>query len=469
MVLVDAASPTSAVALPWYRGLSRYQWFVLLVCFMGWFFDTFDMQLFIIARAPAMAALVHQDVKSPAVSQLSGIATAVFMLGAATGGILFGILGDRWGRAKTLFTTVLVYSCFTGLSACSASWIDFSFYRFLTGMGVGGTFAAAVALISEIMPARSRPQALAMLQALAAIGNMAAALVTMLIKPSAPFLRRNRRLAPDFRRRHHPHTSGPPCRTRLSKNPKPGSRPKPPELNPPPSSAACANSSPTPAGVATYWWEWPSAWPESWASGASPSGSPNSSAPPSPPPSPKKKLDMYVSLAQLLFNFAAAVGTYLFGTLMTRIGRKPTFAIGFIAAIASIICVFGFMTTPAQVWWMAPLLGFCTLSLLGGYSVYFPELFPLRLRATGVGICYNTARYLSAFAPFTLGLLTSLLAAPASTERAAQKLSTLTFLSSLGGSDSPLRYAAIIVASVYLIGLIALPFAVETRGKPLPE
>jgi MFS family permease len=186
----------------------------------------------------------------------------------------------------------------------------------------------------------------------------------------------------------------------------------------------------------------------------------------------EKQLGLYVSYGMLLFNFAAAIGTYLFGLMMGWIGRKPTFALGFIAAIASIICVFGFMQTSAQVWWMAPLLGFCTLSLLGGYSVYFPELFPLRLRATGVGFCYNTARYVSALAPFATGMpgmLTGFLTAPAASERGKAGLSELTLLSSLGGMDRPISYAAIIVASAYLIGLLALPFAVETKGRPLPE
>jgi hypothetical protein len=84
-------------------------------------------------------------------------------------------------------------------------------------------------------------------------------------------------------------------------------------------------------------------------------------------------------------------------------------------------------------------------------------------------LCYNSARYIAAIAPFTLGMLTAMLAAPASTPRGMQHLADLTILSSLGSVDSPLRYAAIIVASVYFIGLLALPFAVETRGRPLPE
>jgi len=172
----------------------------------------------------------------------------------------------------------------------------------------------------------------------------------------------------------------------------------------------------------------------------------------------KSGADWYCSLAMLLFNGSAAVGTYLFAWLMGRVGRRPAFALMFVVAIATVFGVFGFMTQASQVWWMAPLLGLGTLTIFGGYSIYFPELFPTRLRATGVGFCYNTARYVAATAPFTLGLLTTVYIDwhP-------------TLLSSLGSIDSPFRYAAFTVAGVFVVGLLVLPFAPETKDKALPE
>ena len=97
------------------------------------------------------------------------------MIGWAIGGLVFGILGDRIGRAKTMMLTILLYSVFTGLSALSTGFWDFAFYRFLTGLGVGGEFAVGVSLVAEVMPDRARPMALGWLQALSAVGNMMAA------------------------------------------------------------------------------------------------------------------------------------------------------------------------------------------------------------------------------------------------------------------------------------------------------
>src|SRR6187402_3739140 len=85
----------------------------------------------------------------------SGQATAIFIVGWALGGLSFGILGDRIGRAKTMILTILLYSAFTGLSALSTGFLDFSFYRFLTGLGVGGQFAVGVSLVAEVMPDRA--------------------------------------------------------------------------------------------------------------------------------------------------------------------------------------------------------------------------------------------------------------------------------------------------------------------------
>ena len=95
------------------------------------------------------------------------------------GGLIFGVLGDKIGRVKTMAITILLYSLFTGLSAFSQSIWDFAAYRFLTGLGVGGEFAVGVSLVAEVMPDYARPFALAWLQALSAVGNISAALISM--------------------------------------------------------------------------------------------------------------------------------------------------------------------------------------------------------------------------------------------------------------------------------------------------
>ena len=92
-------------------------------------------------------------------------------------------MGDRWGRAKTMMLTILVYSGFTGLSALSRNQWDFMSYRFLTGLGVGGEFAAGVTLVAEVMPEQARAHALGMLQALSALGNVIGSAISFIVLP----------------------------------------------------------------------------------------------------------------------------------------------------------------------------------------------------------------------------------------------------------------------------------------------
>src|SRR5258707_3749891 len=168
---------------PWYQLLNRYHWFVLVVAALGWLFDCLDQQLFILARPQAMAELLRH-ITDPAASKFwtqtfGDISTSVFIAGWATGGLIFGMLGDRIGRAKTMMLTILIYSACTGLSALSQTVYDFAFYRFLTGLGVGGEFAVGVALVAKVMPANARTGALGLLQAFLALGNITAAFINL--------------------------------------------------------------------------------------------------------------------------------------------------------------------------------------------------------------------------------------------------------------------------------------------------
>src|SRR5687767_5447481 len=99
------AHPEIASA-PWWKLLTRYHWFVLIVAALGWLFDCLDQQLFLLARVPAMKALLQPGQN---VAEYSGYATAIFLIGWATGGLAFGVLGDRIGRAKTMMLTILIY------------------------------------------------------------------------------------------------------------------------------------------------------------------------------------------------------------------------------------------------------------------------------------------------------------------------------------------------------------------------
>src|SRR2546430_10942691 len=86
----------------WWGELNSYHWFVLIVAALGWLFDTMDQQLFVLARTPALKALVSRDLSQADLDLYGKFATAVFILGWATSGLVFGLFNDRCDRTRTM-------------------------------------------------------------------------------------------------------------------------------------------------------------------------------------------------------------------------------------------------------------------------------------------------------------------------------------------------------------------------------
>ena len=105
------------------------------------------------------------------------------------------------------------------------------------------------------------------------------------------------------------------------------------------------------------------------------------------------KKTYWTGITSLLQNFGAFWGVYAFTYLAQYMGRKKAFLIAFIAAMFMTSFTFWKLTTFSDIFWMIPLMGFAQIALFGGYAIYFPELFPTRLRSTGTSFCYNSGRF----------------------------------------------------------------------------
>ncbi|MDA0660501.1 MAG: MFS transporter, partial [Planctomycetota bacterium] len=159
------------------------------------------------------------------------------------------------------------------------------------------------------------------------------------------------------------------------------------------------------------------------------------------------RLARWASYASIAVNIGGAMGMFGFGPLSQRIGRKPTFTIAFLAAMLVTALVFWTLRDFWQIWIMVPVMGFFQMSIFAGYAIYFPELFPTHLRSTGTSFCYNVGRFVAAFGPIIKSSLESQFA----------------------HTDEPIRYAAMAMTTVFLLGVVVLPFLPETKGQPLPE
>ncbi|MHB8481759.1 MAG: MFS transporter [Nitrospiria bacterium] len=431
----------------WWKGVTGNQWLVLTVAWLGWVFDSMDSTLYAIVLHPALHDLLGAKASLEGIEWYGGIIFSVFLLGWALGGILFGTLADYIGRTKTLILTILIYSAFTGLAALSQTWWQLMIYRFMTALGIGGEWAAGASLVAENWPQETRAKAAGILQSawaagffLAALANLffaasgwrvlfvigvLPALVTLLIRftirETEPWIaiKEHREKLLKKVRSVHPSEKEQELLTfslkrlfhkNLRRETFIGS---------------------TLAFVAVFGLWGATNWTPTLVRQLLTSQ--NLDAP---------AVNRYVSYAVMSLNGGSLIGYLAFGPMADRIGRRFTF---FLMCLGSFIMLPVTFLTPKEyvvVLWLLPVLGFFNNGIFSGFPIYLPELYPTSIRATGAGFCFNIGRTLASTGPFITGYLGTLF--------------------------EPGK-AVSLIGSVYLLGMVILPFAPETKGKPLPE
>jgi MFS family permease len=432
-------------------GVTPYHWLVVIVAACGWLFDCMDQRIFILCRGPALKEIMGAGVADAAVKEWGGYATSAMMVGWAVGGVVFGMMSDRLGRRATMVITLLTYSSFTGISGFAHGPAEFLAYRFLAGLGIGGMFGAATTLVAESVPTGFRSMALGVLQTLSAVGNIIGSVASTQIQPGkADFLfgmsgwrvlflvgvlpalivvpilfvlkepeawiaAKAKAREPDGTQKHIGSIPDLLRHPRWRKNLLVG---------------VCLGL----AGMAGLWGIGFFT-PEliSTALKGQPAG----------------VVDTVRGWGTAMQDVGAFCGMFAFTLVATYLGRKLAFAGAFVLCLVSTIFVFNRLRSGSDAYWMLPLLGFAQLSVFGGYSIYFPEIFPTRLRGTGVGFCYNVVRILAAVFPIALTSLNRL------------------FISK--GFAEPFRTAATVLSFIFVLGLVALIWAPETKGQLLPE
>lgn len=453
--LPRSASRSSSAAAPWHQTLTREHRWVFVIAALAWVFDCLDQQLFNLARDGALEDLLLDKSKA---TEFGPYTTSVFLVGWAVGGLIFGALGDRFGRARMLTLTVLLYSVSTGLSSFATSFGGFCAYRFLTGLGVGGVFGLSVALVADTVSDRARAPALGLLQSLSTWGNLSAGLIGMGIGGLA-----GRHLLPFnlkawqsmflvgalpallcvgiMRRLKEPQRWVDARAAGVKKGIKFGSYRT--LLGHPKWSkhawlglVLCSSGIVGLWGIGNFHPRIVRSIVEAHVADQYLSADALASA-----------KAYWASVGLLLQNVGGFFGMLLFAKIAQVKGRKIAFVGSLLLSFLSTLLVFQYLREVSQMYWMLPIMGFGQLSVFGVYAIYLPELFPMSLRSTGTSFCYNFGRLAAATAPFTLARITK----------------------SLGGEVEGFRTAGLWVSSVLLLGLVVLPFLPETKDQPLPE
>jgi MFS family permease len=434
----------------WYEGLTTTHWVLLIVASAGWIFDVYEGQLFTIFKSPMLRELT--DGSPGAIDLQANIGLAAFLLGGALGGLFFGVLGDRYGRLRIMSATILVYSVFSALTYFAQTTWQVQVLRFLVALGTGGEWAVAAALVAETFPTRARAAASGLFHASSVIGAGLASLTGEFFKPEfwryafllgllpsllvvwiRASLREPKPSPPRDRSAEKPavpddewtavtgHESevGPAKTGGLS------------ELIGRPlwRNRAVLGLCLAAVGLGTYWgiFAWgPELAARAFGAGATAQESLKAS-----------------SRAYLLMNFTGGLaGLLSFAPLANRLGRRGAFAIYHVGAgILAPLTYLGDYSYAATLVLLS-VMSFFVLGMHAGYAIYFPELFPTRLRATGASVCFNVGRVLGAVILVIRGELGAALGRPR---------------------------AAALISCLFWVGLVILWFAPETRGRELPE
>ena len=465
----------------WYTGITRYQWLVLAICAAGWMLDMFEGQVFVASMnqaIPSFLTEVPAELRAEKATFYNSVALASFLLGGTLGGVVFGMMSDRVGRKQAMAWSILFYSFFTWMTAFSMEWWHLALLRFFVSIGVGGQWAVASAYVAETFPSKARSHAASIFHASGSLGFLLAALVgTLMLGNTAVLAWCNETTLLTWARNiYEPATlpwrlcfaigllpsilvlfifawlkepeSWKAAKEQAKKDPKQKVGSIVDLFQRETIRATFVGVTLATIGMATQWSIYIHGKDSlMWAA--------------------KNQMVTEVEIVQgtekqtlietqaaelkrwEMFGMTlAAVGMFLgqlyFGPLSQRIGRKNAFAVFHIGGFLITIVVFQSVTNVHLLCLLLPVFGFLTAGMYAGYSVYFPELYPTRLRGTGTAFCFNMGRL--AAAPFIL---------------------IGGWMVTYAGFTSP--DAITILSLLFLFGPLAMLFARETRGQELME
>ena len=373
------SSPTPEITS--LRQLSKHQVQSGAAAWLGWMFDGLDMHLYTLVATVFVAQLMGLKENDPSVGIHGSIIQAAFLVGWALGGAFFGRLGDVLGRSKALVLTILTYAGFTGLSFFAHTWWQLMIFRFLAALGIGGEWAVGASLLSETWPKAWRPWIAATLQSAVNCGVLLAclagslnaghdprnlflvgilpALLTLWIRHAVPETEewteaRKGQEVPRISALFSPEVRGVTWRVLI----------------------ICAVS------LTAHWTFlfWQQKHVLSLPEIASLS---------------KEGKDHAVVTALMWIMFGSLIGNYIAGGLAKLMGYRN-------AIVLMMAAYFGIMMVAfSRVWdwettkWQFAVIGACQ-GVFGLFTMCLPPLFPILLRTTGAGFCYNIGRIFAA-------------------------------------------------------------------------
>jgi MFS family permease len=382
-------APPAPAVVAWYRTITREQWRALLAAKLGWMLDAMDFLLYVMAIGELQAYFGFD-------TGTAGLLGTITLLVSAAGGLLFGVLADRIGRARALMGTILIFSFCSLGAATSQTLLQLVIWRALLGIGMGGEWASGAVLVSETWPPEHRTKAVSIMQSGWALGYILAAALAALILDTlelgpdawrwlfmagiAPaffvlWIRRRVREPEVWSRRRAQGSQGNPLAVLFGR-----------DLRVRTLLAIALTASVQFAYWGLFFWL-----PGFLATPVERGGA---------------GMSLVRSMGWIIpMQLGAYFGYLSFGFIADRVGRRRTCAL-FLTTAALLVPLYGGMArSPEVLMVIGPVLGFVGHGYFSMFGAFLAELFPTVVRATGQGLAYNGGRGLGALAPFTIGAL----------------------------------------------------------------
>jgi MFS family permease len=372
--------------MTWLSETTPQQRGTLVSASLGWLLDSMDIMLY----AMVLAHLMRDFGMSTATAGLLGSLT---LLASAVGGIIFGLIADRFGRVKALMGSILVYSVFTGACGLSGDIAQLAVFRVLLGLGMGGEWATGAALVAETWPSEHRGKALGIMQSSWAVGYALAAAITAVVLPrwgwrGVFFVGVLPALLTFWIRRHVAEPDI--WKKSLGERKQKGSGPGLSEIFRRPLLKDTIVTTLVNAGTMFAWWGL-FTWIPAYLGLPGEQGGMGLSV---------VKTSTWIVVMQA----GMWLGYVSFGFICDRIGRKKTYII-YLFAAAVLVFLYSSVRRNDALLLLGPFVAFFGTGYFSGFGTITAEIFPTRIRASAQGFTYNVGRGLSALAPFTVGAL----------------------------------------------------------------
>ena len=439
---------TVAGSQPWYRSLNATQWKTVFASNLGWTFDGYETFSLIL-----VVGIVLRDLLDPLqfgqIPAYAGTVIGITLLGWGIGGVIGGVLADYIGRRRTMIFAILAYSLTTGLSAFAWDWVSFALLRFLVGIAIGSEWSTGASITAEVWPDNARGRGAGLMQCGLGIGFFLASFTWLFVSAYGPgawrimffigvipalFTLWLRTGIPESQKWEQSNEKRKSAKARkksgaaLSDEDHALTRFTFADLFADPEIRKRTIIVFLMSLTTTVAWWGISTWvPPFIAAVAAKAGLPPQT---------------WASYAGMSYNIGAICGYIGLGFLADNFGRKPIVMIFFAASLVLTPVLYLWTTDLHLLLLVAAINGFFTLGQYSWMSVWLPELFPTRMRATGMAFTFNSPRFIAFLGPLFAGAL----------------------IAQLGGVSN----VAVTFSFIYILGFVLVPFLPETKGKPLP-